>query len=134
MPSASLSLQKAVVGKLKADIAVSALVGTSVFDTPNADVFPRITLGEDQVLTERADCYEGDEVILTIHAWSREIGFPQVKRIGSAVRAALQGADLTLDDYRLVDIAVEDERYMRDPDGITSHAVLTFRALTEPTD
>jgi hypothetical protein len=69
-----------------------------------------------------------------IDAWSQSVGFPEVKRVASAVRRALAFApmDLTGDGYRLVDIALETDLTLRDPDGVTSHAVLTFRALTEP--
>lgn len=135
MLSASLSLQKAIVAALKADAGVSALVGSNVFDTvPSSDPFPRITLGEDQVITERADCYIGEEIFVTIHAWSRKPGFPEVKQIAGAVRLALHEAELSLDDCRLVDLSSEDVRFMREQDGVTSHAVITFRALTEPDD
>lgn len=133
MPDVSLSMQKAVVGLLKTDPEVSSLVGANIFDTPDTDVYPRVTLGQDQVIAQRADCYVGDELYLTLHAFSREIGLPQVKKIAGAVRLAMDGAGLLLDGHRLVDIAFEDARFMRDPDG-TNHAVLTFRALTEPTD
>lgn len=134
MPSSSLSLQKAIVAKLRADGGVAAIVGTKVYDTPEANTFPRITLGEDQILFTRAECYLGEDVNLTVHAWSREPGFPQIKRLAGAIQAALHDATLTLDGYRLVDLSVDDVRFMRESDGLTSHAVLSFTALTEPTD
>lgn len=135
MPSVSLELQKAIVAALKADTAVNGLVAGHVYDTvPSSDPFPRITLGEDQVIPERADCYLGDEVFITLHVWSRKTGFPETKRIAAAVRTALHDAELELTGFRLVDLASDGERFMRDPDGLTNHAVLTFRALTEPVD
>ena len=134
MPNSSLSLQKAIVARLRADSAVTALVGTKVFDMPNENTFPRITLGEDQILFSRADCYLGEDVNITIHAWSRAVGFPEVKRIAGAIQAALHEAELTLDGYRLVDLSVDDVRFLRDADGLSSHAVLNFTALCEPID
>lgn len=132
MPSVSLELQKAIVAALKADAGVNGLVAGHVYDTvPSSDPFPRITLGEDQVIPERADCYLGDEVFITLHVWSRKTGFPEVKRISGAVRVALHEAELSLNGYRLVDLSVESERFMRDPDGLTSHSAITLRALTE---
>lgn len=134
MASVSLSLQKAIVAALKGDVIVSSMVGANVYDTPNVDTFPRVTLGEDQVIPQYAQCYTGDEVIITIHVWSRAVGFPEAKRIAAAIRAALDDADLILDGFRLVLLHIEGERFIRETDGQTSHAVLTFRALTEPTD
>lgn len=134
MPNAALNLQGAIIARLRADSAIAAIVGTKVYDTPETNTFPRITLGEDQVTFSRADCYLGEDVSITIHAWSRSVGFPEVKRLASAIQAALHEADLTLDGYRLVDLSIDDIRFMRDSDGLSSHAVLNFTALTEPTD
>jgi len=129
----SLELQKALVARLRGDTGVAALVGTRIYDQPPPEpVYPYISLGPDQILPSRADCYDGKEVTLQVDAWSRGVGFPEVKRIAEAICVALDDASLTLVGHRLVDIYEEDVRTMRDPDGATSHAVLTFRALTEP--
>jgi hypothetical protein len=131
----SLELQKAIVARLKADAGVVALVGQRIYDQPPiAPVFPYISLGPDQTLPDRADCYDGSEVNLQVDAWSRAVGFPEVKRIAEAARAALQDAPLSLAGHRLVDLTFVDGRTLRDPDGLTSHAAMTFRALTEPVD
>lgn len=129
----SLELQKALVGRLKADAGVTALVAGRVYDQPPpSPVFPYISIGPDQTLPDRADCYDGSEVTLQVDVWSRAPGFPEAKRIAEAVRAALADAPLTLTGHSLVDIALVEARNLRDPDGLTSHAALTFRALTEP--
>ena len=129
----SLELQKALVARLKADTGVTALVGTRVYDLPPPEPsYPYISLGPDQTVPDRADCYDGKEVTLQVDAWSRSIGFPEVKRIAEAICAALDDAPLSLTGQRLVDLYEADVRTMRDPDGATSHAALTFRALTEP--
>lgn len=133
MSDPSLELQKAIVAALKADTDTAALIGARVYDQPPAvPQFPYLTLGEDQTIAERADCYDASEVTLTFHAWSRATGFPEVKRIADAVRQALTDAPLALTGHRLVDLAFTDSRVLRDPDGLTSHAVITLRALTEP--
>lgn len=135
MPDPSLELQKAIVARLRADAAVTALVAGRVYDAPPiSPVFPYITLGEADVLVQRADCYDGSECSMSVHGWSRATGFPEVKRIAAAVRASLHEAPLELaDGERLVDVEVTDNRALRDPDGLTSHAVVTVRAFTEPT-
>lgn len=132
MSDPSLALQKAVVAALK---AATTEAGDNVFDSvPEGDPFPRITIGEAQVIGNFAPCYDGSEVFFDVHVWSREVGHPQAKRIASAVRSALHDAPLALDGHMLELLEFRDARYMRDPDGVTSHAALTFRALTQPAD
>ena len=134
MSDPALELQRVLVATLKADPAVTALVGGRVYDAPPPNpTFPYITLGEDVVSPQRADCYDGSHTTLAVHGWSRAVGYPEVKRIGAAIRGALHEAPLAMaDGQRLVDLALIDNRIMRDPDGLTSHTALTFRALTEP--
>ena len=135
MPDPSLELQKAIVARLRADVDLTAIVAGRIFDQPPPNAtFPYVTLGEADVVVQRAAFYDGSEVSMTIHGWSRAVGFPEVKRIAGAIRASLHEAPLELaDGERLIDVEVADNRALRDPDGLTSHAVLTVRAYTEPT-
>ena len=133
MSDPALGLQGALVVRLKASSALAAIIGDRVYDLPpKGPQYPYLTLGEDQVIGDDADCYDGSEVYLTLHAWSRAVGFPEVKRIVAAMRDALHLAPLAISDHRLVELRYQDARYLRDPDGLTSHAVITFRALLEP--
>jgi len=135
MPDPSLELQKAIVARLRADASLTALVAGRVYDAPPVNpTFPYVTLGEADVLVQRADSYDGSEVSMAVHGWSRAVGFPEVKRIAAAIRASLHEAPLVLaDGERLVDVEVTDNRALRDPDGLSSHAVVSVRAFTEPT-
>jgi hypothetical protein len=138
----SLEVQIAIVTLLHADAAVRAIVDRRIFDTVPRDPstgqvsakFPHVTLGEGQVIPDRGDCLEGAELFLSLHAWSRAVGYPEVKRLAKAVTAALDDVELTIEGFRIVSILLDDIQYLRDPDGITSHAAMTFHALTEPAD
>lgn len=126
MPDPSLALQKAVVTKLR-------LIHDNVFDrVPEDNPFPRITIGEGQVLPDNSDCRRGSEVTLQVDVWSRAVGFPEAKDLASQVRDALDDARLQLDGHLLDLIEFDNSQVLRDPDGITSHIALTFRALTQP--
>lgn len=134
MADPSLELQRALRAQLLASPAVTALVGQRIYDQPPiTPQFPYITLGETDVLVQRASFYDGSDVSMSVHAWSRANGYPEGKRIAAAIRASLHEAPITLVGLeRLVDIEVQSSRAFRDPDGLTSHAVITVRALTEP--
>jgi hypothetical protein len=135
MASPELELQGAIVARLKADAAVMALAN-GVYDQPPDTAFatPKesyVTIGEAQFLRDDATCVNGGEVYLTMHAWSRKVGFPVAKQLADAVAESLHLAPLTLATNRLISIMHRQTRVFRDPDGLTSHAVIDFVANVE---
>lgn len=129
------ALQRAIYAQLCADADVSTFVAGRVFDLPpqgGVPVFPYIAFGAFQVLDDGAGCIDGAEVFVTLDVWSRAQGTVEAKRIGGAVKAALHEADLDLGSaHRLIEIMHRSTTVFLDPDGLTAHGVLTFRALTE---
>ncbi|MQV62295.1 DUF3168 domain-containing protein [Sinorhizobium meliloti] len=135
MASPELELQGAIVARLKADIGLMALVN-GVYDQPPDTAFatPKesyVTIGEAQFLRDDATCVNGGEVYLTLHAWSRKVGYPVAKQIADAVAESLHLAPLTLATNRLISIMHRQTRVFRDTDGLTSHAVIDFVANVE---
>ncbi len=128
MSDASLALQGAINLRLRADVAA---VAGRVFDRVPADVvFPYVEIGEFQALDDGAQCHDGQELFATLHVWSREVGQVECKTIAGAVRAVVHETEFDLGPaFQFLEIAHRDTRYLKDPDGLTSHAVLTFRAL-----
>lgn len=128
MGDPSLALQGAINLKLRAEVAA---IGGRVFDEVPANVaFPYVELGEFQTVDDGAQCLDAVEIFATLHVWSRGRGQVEAKQIGGAVRGAIHEAELALGaDWQFLEIAHQDTRYLKDPDGRTSHGVLTFRAL-----
>lgn len=131
----SLALQKGSLSLLKAG-ATGALVGGRIYDgvPPNA-AKPYVSFGPFQLLPEHGDCLDGGEAIMTLDAWSIVPGTSstvEVKSIGAAIAKDLDRATLVLDGQRLVELSIEQIQYMRDPDGITAHGIVTVHAWTEP--
>lgn len=128
-------LVSAVTAALLADAGLAALVADRVFGavpTGAEPAFPYVNVASYQSLDTGTDCTGESEVYLDIDVWAREGGRHRAGLVHSAVRAALHFADLDLGDtHRLVEITYRDGRVFADPDGRTTHAVLTFRALTE---
>ena len=131
----SLELQGAIVSKLKSTSAVTTLIAQRVYDKPLASpTFPYVTVGDDQVLQDHAECLEGSvEINSNIHVWSRVPGKVEAKKIAGAIVTALNGAALSVNGYRLVSIQHTDTRHLDDPDGLTSHSVVSFRSLIDET-
>ncbi|WEX76889.1 DUF3168 domain-containing protein [Sinorhizobium numidicum] len=100
----------------------------AAFGTPKESY---VTIGEAQFLRDDATCISGGEVYLTLHAWSRKVGYPVAKQIADAVAESLHLAPFTLATNRLISIMHRQTRVFRDPDGLTSHAVIDFVANVE---
>jgi hypothetical protein len=135
MSEVSLMLQAAVLAELLNNNDLMALVSNRVFDAvPAKPTFPYITFRCDQILEDGADCVEGSEVFYSIHVWSRPEsypGWPEACNIAGLVRDILDETELTVNGHRLVDMHFSQFRRLDDPDGITHHGVVEFRALID---
>ncbi|HEY8334023.1 MAG TPA: DUF3168 domain-containing protein [Tardiphaga sp.] len=134
MPSSHVALRAAIHDWLLADAGViAALGGAHIHDAPPRDAaFPYVTLGEARITDASVDDGATQEHLLTLHAWSRQGGHKEAHVIAGALLQALDDAPLSPSGHRLVNLrfAVADIR--READGRTYHAVVRFRAVTEP--
>lgn len=134
MSTAAAALRAAIHDALNADAALVALLGgAKVYDEPPAAArFPYVTLGEARLRNVSGDAAPSEEHQLTLHAWSRQGGHREAHLVAGALLAALDDAALALHGHRLVNLrfAVADVR--READGRTYHALVRFRAVTEP--
>lgn len=127
MASAEYELQAAIVPLLKADATLAVLIGPRVYDQPpTTPTFPYVTIGDAQLLRDDGSCFEGGQIYLTLHGWSRAVGFQEARRISDAVVEAVHMAPLTLPTNRFISIMHRQTRTFRDSDGLTSHAVIEF--------
>lgn len=132
MASANLELQGAMLTRLKADITLSSLVQARIYDQPPTPViFPYVTIGEAQLIRDDALCLSAGQVYLTLHAWSRKVGYPEVNQVADAVVESLHLAPLTLPTNRLISLNHHQTRSFREDDNLTSHAVIELVAYVE---
>lgn len=132
MASADLELQGAIVSCLRSYTALTALVGDKVYDlAPPEATEPYVVLGYFDVHRDDVACKRSYRIYATLHAWSSYAGFSEVKQIADATVRALHDQSLSLATNRLISLEHLQTRTLRDPDGITSHAVIEFVAFTE---
>jgi hypothetical protein len=133
MASADLELQGAIVAALQASGDVRSLIDQRIYDNPShGAVLPYVTLGETQDLRTDMVGANAFTIFATLHAWSDYPGgFMEVKQVSNAVIECVHHARLVLSSYRLVSIEHRNTRTFRDPDGVTSHAVIEFVAFVE---
>lgn len=130
--SPAFELQVAIVTKLKAAAGVQNLIGARIYDNVPADaVFPYVSFGPADELPDDIGCRKTFEISLQIDCWSQKPGFPEVKQISEAVRFALDDEAIALSVNALVLFQYRGTRWLRDPDGKTSHAAMTFEAIVE---
>ena len=130
-----LALQKAIRARLTATASVVSLVpAANVLDRharPNPD--PSIVIGEGRSIDD-GDSIARDRarVVMDLHVWIKEPSTAGAKAIGGAIRSAIRSAPLALDSgYHAADCRVPSMRFLRDPDGETSHAVVTVEAIVQ---
>jgi hypothetical protein len=130
--SADFAVQKAVYARLTGSLAVTALVpAANIIDRnarPTPD--PSIVIGEGQTVEGGDIARTVVTVFLTLHVWQREQGLAGVKLIAAAIRSAIKMGRLALDaPYHCGDCRVSSSQFLRDPDGESSHGVVTIQTL-----
>lgn len=122
-------LQKAIYAALTAAPAVAS--GAVYDDVPENAGYPRVTIGEEQVLDDGTACSDGWEVFVDINVWSRTVGFIEAKQIAAIVDARIRAID-TVADFTVIDVSLSEQQRLRDPDGKTRRVACTYRFLIDP--
>ncbi len=128
------ALRAAIHDALIADASLlSVLGGPKIYDEPpRAAAFPYVTLGEARMTDFSTGSEAGEEHQLTLHAWSRQGGHKEAHIIAGALLQALDDAALALADHALINLRFSVADVRREADGRTYHALVRFRAVTEP--
>ncbi|OHC54487.1 MAG: hypothetical protein A3D16_09940 [Rhodobacterales bacterium RIFCSPHIGHO2_02_FULL_62_130] len=128
--SHNLALQKALRAVLIGRAELVALVPSGAILDRNArpNPSPSIILGETQELDGGFASGGSVEIFHTVHIWKQEPSLAGVRRIGWEIRQALRAGRVQLESgFHLVGWT-STARYIRDPDGVTSHGIVTVAA------
>lgn len=127
----SLALQKAIRSRLIAASAVTSLVpATSIVDRNGKPAtFPCILIGEAQTMQGAGIDRRRSDVYPDLHVWTTEPGLAQAKAIVGAIRDALADGPWTVDGHHVADLHIGSTRFLRDPDGLHAHGVVSISAL-----
>lgn len=132
MSTGQWALQQAIYSELSGDSELTSTLGASVYDdVPDhqAVTFPYVNIGEDTTLDYSTKDLVGSETTLNMHVWSRYRGSKEVKQIMDRVHSLLHDSNLTVTGRNLINLRAEFSDVLRDPDGITRHGVMRFRAV-----
>ncbi len=127
------ALAAALLSAVRADPALSALVGGRIWDEPPPDpVHPYLHLGRLELRPALGEPGEGSEIVATITCVSRFGGKEEAAQVDSALRDALHDRALTLDGHRLVNLRVTFQDTFRASDWRSTYGVTRLRAVVEP--
>jgi hypothetical protein len=134
MSIAAAALRAAIHDALVANAGLVALLGgPHIYDEPpQTPAFPYVTLGEARIEDLSGDDTPGQEHRLILHAWSRQGGHREAHLIAGALLQALDDAALAPVGHHLVNLRFSVADIRRETDGRTYHALVRFRAVTEP--
>ena len=127
------ALQEAGYAHLQADAALTALVGTAVYDAapPGGVAGLYVALGPEDV-RDRSDYEDGGaRHEFTVSVVTDSAGFKDAKEAAAAVSDALVGAPLSLSRGRLVGLGFLRARARKVSSGTLRQIDLRFRARVE---
>tara|TARA_R110002126_G_scaffold15594_1_gene63779 strand:- start:679 stop:1080 length:402 start_codon:yes stop_codon:yes gene_type:complete len=124
------ALQTAVFSKLSTDSNLTSVLKAKVFDDiPENTDYPYVQLGEDTAIDYSTKDQTGSEVSVNVDVWSRYRGSLEAKNIMDRVHTLLHDSSLSVTGSNFINMRFEFSDIIRDPDGITRHGVMRFRAI-----
>lgn len=133
----SYALQRLIRDRLVNSSYVTSLVTPDCIvdrnDRPETLPAATVVIGEAQVLPGSLIDRSDFEVTLDVHAWAVEAGLATSKTIAHAIRAALVTGPWDVEGYAVADLRITSYRFLRDPSGKYSHAIISIEAIMKET-
>ena len=115
---------------MKNDNNLTSTQGAGVFDeVVEGSSYPFVQIGEDTALDYSTKDVTGGEYTINIHVWSQYTGSKECKNLMDRIHDLLHDSTLSVTGFNLVNFRFEFSDILRDPDGITRHGVMRFRAV-----
>ena len=130
MSIGQFALQTTIYSTLSGDNTLTNTLGAGVFDEvlENA-TYPFVSLGEETAIDYSTKDLNGGEYTINIHVWSQYKGSKQTKEIMDRIHDLLHDSSLSVSGFNLANLRFEFSDILRDPDGVTRHGVMRFRAI-----
>jgi Protein of unknown function (DUF3168) len=130
----SHALRSAMVSELRNSTALTTLLGgPKIYDEPPANAsFPYISCGDWMVRDFSTDGTRAHEHTITLHVYSKQGGRLECEEITAELLQLLDDMPLSPPNHHLVNMRFTFADMRREADGRTYHAVVRFRAVTEP--
>ncbi|WP_432118481.1 DUF3168 domain-containing protein [Streptomyces sp. bgisy032] len=127
MATALRPLQAAVLQRLKASPALTALVSGVFDEVPEPAPYPYVSIGSITETADDAHDRQGLDCLVTLHVWSDAPGPAQAYDIFAALDAALDRQPLAVAGFTDVSIRHEQHQALKDPDPKIRHINAQYR-------
>ena len=128
-----VALQGAMVAALRADAALTALIGPAVFDAPpRGQVAPYVVIARHDVLPRDGDAAPGNDHRVTLNIWHPESSRKSVLAIADAAGAVLLAGMLAPAGLAVTFASLDRTDTSIDLSTGAARAVLALRFFTEP--
>ena len=129
MSIGQFALQQTLFSALNVS-AITTDLSCGVFDdVPLSASYPYIAIGEETSIDYSVKDIQGGETTINLHIWSQYKGSKETKQIMDKIHDLLHNSNLSVSGFNLINLRFEFSDIMRDPDGITRHGVMRFRAI-----
>ena len=130
MSVGQFALQSTIYSTLNNDNTLTSTLGAGVFDeVTEGTTYPFVAIGEDTVTDFGTKTEDGGQFTINIHVWSQYTGSKETKNIMDRIHDLLHDSNLSVTGFNLVNLRFEFSDILRDPDVITRHGVMRFRAI-----
>ena len=129
MSVGQFALQEAIYSALNVSAITSDLNCAVVNEPTNDQSYPFIQLGEDRVDDYSTKVEAGGEYELNFDIWSHYNGSKECMQIMDKIHDLLHDSSISVTGFNLVNIQLDYSDILKDPDGVTRHGVMRFRAI-----
>jgi|TARA_Y100000114_G_C11596692_1_gene248377 hypothetical protein len=130
MSTGSFALQEAIYSRLNSDSNLTSTLGASIFDeVPHGTATPYVSIGYGSQTEFDTKSESGSTNTLNLHIWSEYKGAKECKQIMDRIHDLLHNHSLSVTGFNLINLRFEFSDILRDPDGVTRHGIMRFRAV-----
>lgn len=131
MTQAIWALQEAVYQELSSDATLLALIPGIFQHVPQETALPYAVIVPQGTEDWSTSTKEGQQVQILVQMYMREAGSKKILEATQRVRELLHEMALSVTDFVLVSLRVEDADIMLGADGLTYQATLHLKALMQ---
>lgn len=129
MAIGQFALQQAIYTALNVSAMTTDLSCTVLDEVKSNQSYPFLTIGEETAIDYSTKDIQGGEFTVNIDVWSQYKGSKECKQIMDKVHDLLHDNSLNVSGFNLINLRFEFSDVLRDPDGVTRHGVMRFRAI-----
>lgn len=129
MSIGQFAFQQAIYSALNVSALTSDLSCAVLDEVKQSQNYPFLTIGEETAIDYSTKDVVGGEYTVNIDVWSQYKGSKETKQIMDKVHDLLHNKNLSVTGFNLINLRFEFSDILRDPDGVTRHGVMRFRAV-----